>query len=147
MADENKIKGSDAFKEAIIAHLKDQARKDKLFIKTLKKEDKNIDDCLQYIFSHVKASGICGYTEAEIYQLARHYYDEDDIDIGEPVTQGEVISNQQMKLTDEEIAEGRAKAMEQVISDEMSRLKKKPAKKVVQASEKKDDDSAELSLF
>lgn len=50
------MKGTDQFKNTIQAHLNSLAEKDSLFAETMKNPNKNIDDCLTYIFNQVKAS-------------------------------------------------------------------------------------------
>ena len=39
------------------------------------KEHKNLDDCITFILNYVQQSGCNGFTDAEIYSLAVHYYD------------------------------------------------------------------------
>jgi len=123
------MKGSEVFKEAIKDYLRGEAKKNPLFLKTLKKENKNINDCLTYIFNQVKASGLVGYHESEIYKMAVHYYDEDDIVVGQPVTDGEVVSNRAVQLTEEEIQAVKERAKEQLFQDELNARKKKVVKK------------------
>ncbi|WCM42432.1 PcfK-like family protein [Flavobacterium sp. CBA20B-1] len=86
------MKGTDHFKTAIQNHLNGLAAKDELFADSLKKDNKNIDDCITYILNQVKASGCNGFADEEIYQMAVHYYDEDDIAIGKPLN-GTVVVN------------------------------------------------------
>ena len=70
---------SPAFKAQIENYLNELAAKDELFAVTLKKENKNIDDCITYILNQVQQSGKMGFADEEIYGMAVHYYDEDDI--------------------------------------------------------------------
>jgi hypothetical protein len=72
-------KQEDPFKKQITEHLESVAQKDKLFAITLKKPNKNIDECINYIYQEVRKAGRCGWLDDEIYQMAIHYYDEDDI--------------------------------------------------------------------
>lgn len=51
------MKATDNFKKAIENHLNQLAEKDSLFAETLKKENKNIDDCCTYILNQVQESG------------------------------------------------------------------------------------------
>jgi hypothetical protein len=146
------VKGSDKFKNAIIDHLKDTARKDKLFINTLKKKNKSIDSCIAYILTTVKKSGMQGFEDGEIFKMARHYYDEDDIIVVPFTSQGMIVMNQQIALTQEEIDKAKQEARDRVISDEMVRMRKKPEKKksvIVPTKEEKKEDSSDsqASLF
>lgn len=120
-------KGTEAFKKAIMDNLRLECKTDRLLFDRIKNnKEKNIDDCITYIFNQVRKSGCIGYAEDEIYQLARHYYDEDDIEVGQPITQGEVIVNRQIALSPKEIADAKEKAVREIISEEKARLKKKP---------------------
>lgn len=86
------MKASPHFKTAIQNHLNGLAANDELFAETLKKPKKNIDDCITYIFNQVKASGCNGFADEEIFGMAVHYYDEDDIKVGKPIS-GTVVVN------------------------------------------------------
>lgn len=74
------MKASDTFTQVISDHLQLVAAKDPLFAETLKKPDKNIEDCTKYILNEVKKSGRNGFADAEIFNMAIHYYDEDNIE-------------------------------------------------------------------
>lgn len=84
---------TDPFKEAISKHLQEIAKSDELFANTLNKPIKNIDDCATYILNEVKKSGRQGFADDEIYRMAIHYYDEDTIEIGKPIS-ARVVVNQ-----------------------------------------------------
>lgn len=87
------MKGSNYFKNVIEDYLNAQTQKDRLFAKTLKKENKNIDDCITYILNRVKESGCNGFADEEIFQMAVHYYDEDDLTIGRPIHTKVVVNH------------------------------------------------------
>ena len=74
------------------------------------KENKNLDDCITFILNQVKASGCCGMTDDEVWSLAIHYYDEDNIDVGNPISCG-VVVNHKVELTEEEKAQARKEAL------------------------------------
>jgi len=80
------MKGSELFKQTIQRHLDERAKADKLFSASYAKEEKNIDDCITYILNQVQASGYNGFADDEIYSMAVHYYDEDSIEVGAPVS-------------------------------------------------------------
>ena len=127
---DNKPKGSDKFKGAIQKYLDRLAKVAPLFAKTMQKENKNIDDCITYILNTVKASGAMGFEETEIFGMAIHYFDEDDIDIGGKID-AKVVINEEVQLTTEEIATAKAEAKQKVIDDEYARLRSNPKKKEV----------------
>lgn len=91
-------KGTEAFKVTIQAYLDKRGEQDSLFAETLKKEKKNIDDCITYILNQVQSSGCQGFDDQEIYNMAVHYYDEDDIQVGKPV-HGNIIVNHSIPAT------------------------------------------------
>ena len=107
--------------------------------------NKNIKDCINYILNQVQNSGLQGFDDDEIYSLAVHYYVEEGIKPGTPV-QCQVIVNHQVQLTDEEIAEQRQRAKEEVFRKETTRLRNTgritPAPKPV-----KGEEPEELLLF
>lgn len=67
------------FKNIIKAHLDGRASTDALFAKAYSKENKNIDECCNYIINEVKKTKRQGFADEEIFNLAVHYYDEDEI--------------------------------------------------------------------
>ena len=75
------------------------------------------DDCITFILNYVKQSGCNGFADDEIYSLAMHYYDEDDIDIGKPLTNCKVVVNHTIVLTEEEKAEARRQAMQKATDE------------------------------
>lgn len=91
------MKGTEQFKIVIQNHLNSLSEKDQLFAKTLKKENKNIDDCINYILNQVQKSGCNGFADEEIYQMAVHYYDEDDIIVGKPINAKVVVNHTDFK--------------------------------------------------
>lgn len=142
-------KGTEAFKKAIMNNLREECKTDKLLFDRIKNnKEKNIDDCITYIFNQVRKSGCIGYAEHEIYKLARHYYDEDDIEVGQPITEGEVIVNQQVSLSEKEIEAAKEKAIREIIVEEKARLKKKEDKVTIGSNKKEEEDLGEqASLF
>lgn len=89
-------KGTDLFKETIQDYLNDRAEKDPLFLKTFQKENKNIDECVNYIISTVQKSGKNGFEDSEIFEMAVHYYDENEIKDVKPTT-AKVVVNHSVK--------------------------------------------------
>ena len=95
------MKTSDAFKEAIKNYLDNRAAQDELYAVNYKKENKNIDECCNYVMKCAKEGGFAGYTDEEVFGWAVHYYDEDDIKNIAPIS-GKVIINRAVELTDDE---------------------------------------------
>ena len=120
MAQENKA--TDYFKQTIKNYLRSRAQEDELFAPRYASPKKNIDDCITYILNYVKQSGCNGFADDEIYSLAMHYYDEDDIEIGKPLTNCKVVVNHTIQLTEEEKAQARAKAMQRAQDEAYKKL-------------------------
>lgn len=83
---------TDPFKEAILNHLQEMANIDELFAKTFSKPYKNIDDCATYILNEVKKSQRQGFADEEIFNMAIHYYDEETVEVGKPLSAKVVIN-------------------------------------------------------
>lgn len=121
------MKGTDQFKNTIKAYLDERAKTDALFAETYAKPGKNIDDCVTFILNQVKASGCNGFADDEIYSLAVHYYDEDNIDVGSPMN-CQVVVNHQVVLTDEEKAEARKEAIVRFREEELRKMQLRKSK-------------------
>lgn len=116
------MKGTEHFKKTIAEYLNQRADTDPLFAVNLKKETKNIDDCITYILNQVKASGCNGFSDDEIYSMAVHYYDEDDIEVGKP-TDCQVVVNHVVELSDEEKEEARQEAINEYKDEQLRKLR------------------------
>lgn len=87
---------TEAFKEAVLQYLQERAKADELFAVAYAKLSKNFDDCITYIVTEVKKmsqkqkSSCIGCTSDEIFGMAVHYYNEDNIEIGTPLNQYQV---------------------------------------------------------
>lgn len=118
------MKGTEQFKKTIQTYLDERARTDELFAVTYAKENKNIDDCITFILNQVKNSGCNGFADDEIYSLAVHYYDEDTIDVGKPLSCN-VVVNHQIVLTDEEKAAARQEAITRYQEEEIRKMRER----------------------
>jgi hypothetical protein len=126
------MKGTDKFKETIKAYLDGRAADCELFAAKYANEEKNIDDCITYILNTVKQSGANGFNDEEIYNMAIHYYEEENIDVGKDIKM-DVVVNHHVELTDEEKTELKKKAednfMEEQYREMHAKTKKKEKKK------------------
>ena len=127
------MKASNHFKNTIKAYLDQRAETDVLFALQYSKPKKNIDDCVTYILNEVKKSGCNGFADDEIYNMAVHFYDEDNIEIGMPINNAHVVVNHFVELTEEEKEQARKDAIQQMQSEEYKRMKN-PAKKAPKQS-------------
>ena len=121
------MKGTEHFKQTIKEYLDGRAQTDELFAVSYAKENKNLDDCITFILNQVKASGCCGMTDDEVWSLAIHYYDEDNIDVGNPISCG-VVVNHKVELTEEEKAQARKEALKAYQEEEMRKIQQRHSK-------------------
>lgn len=154
MANENEqnkpqVKGYGLFKEKINEYLQWRAESDELFAPRLANENKNLDECCEYIMGEVAKSGRSGFDDEEIYNFAVHYYDEDDIKVEKFNGQGHIISNCHVELSEEEKAEARRKAVEELKNREIARMTQKntPKPKTTTTNESDKKEQEQLSLF
>ena len=115
------MNGTEQFTRTIAEYLNLRAATDPLFAPNLAKPHKNIEDCITYILKQVQQSGCNGFEDDEIYSMAVHYYDEDDLEVGSPVA-CHVVVNHTIVLTEEEKAEARKQAIQQYQAQELRRL-------------------------
>lgn len=125
------MKATENFRNIVHTHLKKMGDEDLLFLEKLRKDKKSFDDCIKYILNTVKNSGCAGFTDAEIFSMAVHYYSEDNIDMNgmENLEDIGVVVNHKVELSEEEIKEAKEKAKEKVLEDEYNRMKGLNSKK------------------
>lgn len=135
------MKATNHFTRTILTYLEQRAQTDSLFADTFAKENKNIDDCVTFILDQVQKSGCNGFADDEIYSMAVHYYNEDDIEVGKPM-QGNIVVNHVVQLTEEEKEQARKDAIQKAMSESYNKLtiKKKSSSKQTEAT-------TQLTLF
>ena len=101
--------------------MEQRAAEDELFAKNYHNPAKNIDDCITYILNYVQKSGCNGFSDGEIYGQAVHYYDENEIEVGNPL-QCQIAVNHVVELTAEEKAEARQRAIRQYQDEELRKM-------------------------
>jgi Txe/YoeB family toxin of Txe-Axe toxin-antitoxin module len=128
------MKGTESFKKVISDHLAGVAAADPMFAEKMASPKKNIDDCITYILNQVKASGCSGFADAEIFGMAMHYYDEENVRPGAKIN-CDVTVNHKIELTEEEKAEAREQARKQLEESTLKGLQQARERK--EAKEKK----------
>ena len=121
------MKATEHFKQTIKAYLDERAKNDELFAVSYAKENKNMDDCVTFILNQVKRSKCMGLTDEEVYSLAVHFFDEDDIEIGNSIACN-VIVNHTVKLTEEEKAQARQEALKEYQAEQLRKMQKRTNK-------------------
>lgn len=126
------MKTTDHFKNTIKAYLDQRAESDLLFSFKYSAPKKNIDDCITYILNQVQKSGCNGFVDDEIFGMAVHYYDEDNIETGKPMN-AYVVVNHVVELTAEEKEQARQDAIQKAQDEAYRKITQsvKKAKKVV----------------
>jgi hypothetical protein len=138
------MKATQNFKNTIQAYLQDRASNDSLFAVRFNNESKNIDDCVTFILNCVQKSGCNGFDDDEIFSMAVHYYDEDDIEIGNSSIKCHVSVNHVVELTQEDKDQAKEEAMKLCIQEEYNKLHKKAP---VKAKEETKTVFTQQSLF
>lgn len=130
------------FKETIQKYLQERAVEDPLFAPKFANPDKSIDECCRYIMGEARERGTSVViSDAEVFGMAVHYYDEENIKV-EKVSAGcSVSSSRKVELTEEEKNVAREAAIKRLAEEQYRSLKKKPAKK------KADTNIQQMSLF
>lgn len=124
-------KGTRAFNDTIKAYLEERAENDALFAVKFANPSKSVDDCVTYILNQVQKSGCNGFTDAEVYGMAIHYYEENEIEVGNPIN-CKVVVNHTVELTEEEKEEARQEAIAKLRDEQVAKMRKPTAKKATE---------------
>ncbi len=116
-------KGTRAFNETIKAYLEERAENDALFAVKFANPSKSVEDCVTYIINQVQKSGCNGFEDAEIYGMAVHYWEENEIEVGKPIN-CKVVVNHTVELTEEEKEQARQDAINRLRDEEMAKMRR-----------------------
>lgn len=122
------MKSTNHFQNTIKAYLDKRAEIDLLFSFRYSLPEKKLEDCITYILNQVQKSGCNGFHDDEIFGMAVHFYDEDNIEIGKPMHNAQIAVNHIVVLTAEEKEQARQDAMQKA-QDEAYRKMTQPTKK------------------
>ena len=136
------MKSTAYFTRTILTHLEQRASIDPLFAQSFANLDKNIDDCCIYILNQVQKSGCNGFTDDEVYSMAVHYYDEENIEVGKPID-ARITVNHVVELTEDEKQQARQDAIQKAQNDAYNKMMQ-PKKKT---TAKQSANTNQLSLF
>lgn len=143
-------KENNPVKNAIKAYLDKRAQEDTLFAASYAKENKSIDECFDYIIGEVRKKGNAVYmSDDEVFGMAVHYYDEDDIKIaqlptGEKVATGNNTEKPTSAISDREKENIKAQAIKEY-KQHLKEAKEEKAKKREEA--KHTAHSQKLKIF
>lgn len=116
-------KGPRAFNDTIKAYLEERAENDALFAVKLANPSKSVEDCVNYIINQVQKSGCNGFADEEIFGMAVHYYEKNEIEVGNPIN-CQVVVNHTVELTEEEKEQARQDAINKLRDEEMAKMRK-----------------------
>lgn len=143
-------------KDVIKAYLDERAKNDEQFAQSYAKVNKNIDECFDYVIGEAHKRGNAVYmTDAEVFGLAVHYYDEDDIMINK-LPKGTKVSASSSAPAVELSEEDKAKAHDQAVKeykqqciDRMRAAEEQKAKKLAERrkAEREKNNTLQPSLF
>lgn len=136
-------KVNQSFRMAIQSYLEKKAKEDSLFAVTYAKENKSIEECCDYIIGEARKRGgnAVAMTDDEVFGIAIHYYDEDDIKVNKlPKSVRTSVSSPKVKLTEEDEKKAREEAIKRLTEEQYASIKKKPSKR-------KEKDVQQMTLF
>ena len=110
MATTKENRGTRAFNDTIKAYLEKRADNDALFAIRFANPSKSVEDCVTYIINQVQKSGCNGFADDEIFGMAVHYWEENEIEVGNPIN-CQVVVNHTVELTEEEKEQARQDAI------------------------------------
>lgn len=139
--------GNNSFENTIKSYLDERANTDELFAKSYAKPNKNIEQCCAYIMGEAKKRGnAVAISDAEVFGMAVHYYDEDDIKVNAlPAnTRASVAApaSKPVELTEEDIEKARQAAIQRLAEEQHALLRKKPVK-----PKREEIEMIQMSLF
>lgn len=132
------MKTTKQFRKTIEAFIESEKKADALFAECVDGQpEKTIQGCVNYILHEVKKSNIVGWTDAEIYGMAKHFYDEKEIKDPGSIN-ARVVVNHHVDLSEEEKREAKAKALADFEKAERERLEKEKKKREEKAIKMKE---------
>ena len=137
------MKGTQAFQDTIRTYLDNMAESDALFAVKYANPSKSLSECITYIICQVQKSGCNGFEDDEIFGMAVHYWEENEIEVGKPVN-CQVVVNHTVELTEDEKAQARQDAIDQLRNEQMAKMRKPTQPKKATESKNKVE---QLSLF
>ena len=120
---QNSMKGTMAFQDTIRTYLDNMAKSDVLFAVKYANPSKSMDDCVTYILNQVQKSGCNGFEDDEIFGMAVHFWEENEIEVGKPVN-CQVVVNHTVELTEEEMEQARQDAIAKLRDEEASKMRR-----------------------
>lgn len=118
------MKASNTFHDIINMYLVQRSEIQEDLAQAMQDPTKNLDDCVTYILNTVQKSGLNGFADQEVFDMAIEYYTTKEIEVGKKI-QSQVIVNRIPELTPEEKKEAKLKAFNEAVNEEKKKLTKK----------------------
>lgn len=118
------MKASNTFHDIINMYLVQRSEIQEDLAQAMQDPTKNLDDCVTYILNTVQKSGLNGFADQEVFDMAIEYYTTKEIEVGKKI-QSQVIVNRIPELTPEEKQEAKLKAFNEAVNEEKKKLTKK----------------------
>ena len=137
---------TNSFQDAIKSYLDERAKTDELFAKAYTKPGKTLKECCDYIMGEAKKRGSAvAISDAEVFGMAVHYYDEENIKVNKvsgscKVSAPASTPAPKVELTEEDKKKAREEAIRRLTEEQYASIKKKPTKR-------KEEDVQQMSLF
>jgi len=134
------------FESAIKEYLDARAKEDVKFAEKYSNEKKSIEECCSFILGEMRKkakSGMYGATDAEVFGLAVHYYDEEDIKVEKNVS-AEVVINREMTEEEKQQLDRRKEAEKKTAAAMIEEDKKR---KEQERKKKEQEEEGLLFLF
>lgn len=129
-------------KQTIQKYLDERAATDKLFALSYSKKNKNIDECCNYILGEAMKKGMAVFmSDDEVFGMAVHYYDEDNIKINKLPANCTASVGKPVELTEEDKKKANEAAIKRLAEEQHALLRKKATKKKV------NNDVQQMTLF
>lgn len=134
------------FEKTIQAYLEQRAKEDSLFAASFAKPNKGIKECCTYILGEARKRGnAVAISDEEVYGMAVHYYDEDNIKVAKMPANVKISSSSVSKpveLTEEDKEKAREAAIQRLAEEQHALLRKKSTK-----AKKEVTEVQQMSLF
>ena len=142
-------KENNPVKNAIKAYLDRRAQEDTLFAAAYAKENKSFDECFDYIIGEARKRGNAVYmSDEEVFGMAVHYYDEDEIKVA-PLPMNEKVATGNTERSSIAISDkDKEKIKAQAIREYKQQLKEAKEEKAKKREEtKRATHAQELNIF
>ena len=137
----------DRFKSTIKEYLDKRAAEDERFRERYSNPNKSIDECSDYIIGEVRNSHREAFSDNEIYGLAVHYYDEDNVVIDSGAKNGLLAIASPGEITDEDRNKAKQMAIEEMKKHEIEKIREKQRRMPKRPKEADNMKQLELEMF